>query len=97
MLPEQLVTRINRFNAAHAWNHNNYYHPWVLRQREHGDRSVSEPQPAAAPPLPMSAPITPANMTLADIRDTAGRLIPGFRLRRGLFWRYLLTFTAPPR
>ena len=32
MLSEQLVTRINRFNAAHAWNHNDFYRRWILRQ-----------------------------------------------------------------
>jgi 2-polyprenyl-3-methyl-5-hydroxy-6-metoxy-1,4-benzoquinol methylase len=215
VLSEQLVTRINRFNAAHAWNHNDFYHRWILRRLPRtitraldvgcgtGDlartlagratqvegidtdstmidhaRRLSPPSrhlsfrvaslldlppgrrydvitavavvhhtpfaeairrlaavlspggtlfivgcyreeslsdlavslvaiPAnmaiglhrsrsrQAPPLSMSAPIAPANMTLAAIRDAAGNLLPGFRLRRGLFWRYLLRYTAP--
>jgi hypothetical protein len=36
-------------------------------------------------------------MTLAAIRETAERVLPGFHLRRGLFWRYLLRYTAPGR
>jgi SAM-dependent methyltransferase len=216
VLSEQLVTRINRFNAAHAWNHNDHYHRWILRQlpatihraldvgcgtgdlartlagratqvegidtaatmidharrlslpsrqlsfrvgslldlppdrrydaitavavvhhtpfaeatgrlagvlspggcllivgcyREESwsDRAVGlvavpanmaiglyRSRNQQAPPVSMSAPVAPANMTLAAVRDAAGSLLPGFRLRRGLFWRYLLKYTAPP-
>ncbi|MEN3270823.1 class I SAM-dependent methyltransferase [Pseudonocardia sp.] len=49
------------------------------------------------PPSSMCAPTAPATMTLAAIRETAERVLPGFHLRRGLFWRYLLRYTAPGR
>jgi 2-polyprenyl-3-methyl-5-hydroxy-6-metoxy-1,4-benzoquinol methylase len=28
----QLIARINQFNAAHPWSHNDFYRRWVLRQ-----------------------------------------------------------------
>jgi len=33
--------------------------------------------------------------TLADIRAAASRILPGARVRRRLYWRYTLTWTAP--
>lgn len=27
-----LIRKIHQFNAAHPWSHNDYYHPWLLRQ-----------------------------------------------------------------
>ena len=35
-MPQGLIRRINRFNAAHPWSHNDFYHPWVLRQLPNG-------------------------------------------------------------
>ncbi|MEU6282262.1 methyltransferase domain-containing protein [Streptomyces sp. NPDC047028] len=32
MLPGRLLDALNRFNAAHPWDHNAHYHPWLLRQ-----------------------------------------------------------------
>ncbi|GAA5011569.1 class I SAM-dependent methyltransferase [Actinopolymorpha pittospori] len=29
---ERTLTAINRFNAAHPWDHNAHYHGWILRQ-----------------------------------------------------------------
>ena len=29
-----LIERLNSFNAAHPWSHNDFYIPWVLRQLE---------------------------------------------------------------
>jgi SAM-dependent methyltransferase len=49
------------------------------------------------PPSSMRAPSAPATMTLTAIRETAERVLPGFHLRRALFWRYLLRYTAPRR
>ena len=31
-MKQRLVRRINQFNAAHPWSHNDVYRPWVLRQ-----------------------------------------------------------------
>ncbi|OLZ71488.1 SAM-dependent methyltransferase [Streptomyces sp. IMTB 2501] len=31
-LPSPLVQALHRFNAAHPWDHNAHYHPWLLRQ-----------------------------------------------------------------
>ncbi|MGP3936796.1 class I SAM-dependent methyltransferase [Nonomuraea sp. KM88] len=44
---------------------------------------------------PSPAPVTQPRMTLAEIRQEAGVLLPGFRLRRLLFWRYLLAYREP--
>lgn len=42
----------------------------------------------------MSAPVLPAQQTLAEVRQTAAQVLPGARIRRRLFWRYSLTYTA---
>lgn len=49
---------------------------------------------SARPPLSMAAPTASATMTLPEIRGVADALLPGHRLRRALFWRYLLRYTA---
>lgn len=46
-------------------------------------------------PVAMSAPTAPAAMTLREIRGVAGRRTPGAVIRRHLFWRYSLRYTAP--
>ena len=45
----------------------------------------------------MSAPTAEPELTLAEIRAVAGRVLPGARLRRRLFWRYSLVYTEPAR
>ncbi|MET9988987.1 class I SAM-dependent methyltransferase [Streptomyces mutabilis] len=30
--PHRLLQALDRFNAAHPWDHNAHYHPWILRQ-----------------------------------------------------------------
>ena len=42
------------------------------------------------------APIMDPDMTWAEVRATAGRLLPGVRYRRHLLWRYSLVWTKPP-
>ncbi|GGU88560.1 SAM-dependent methyltransferase [Streptomyces filipinensis] len=32
VLPSRLVDALHRFNAAHPWDHNAHFHPWLLRQ-----------------------------------------------------------------
>ncbi|MFI9806544.1 class I SAM-dependent methyltransferase [Streptomyces sp. NPDC052301] len=32
VLPSRIVDALQRFNAAHPWDHNARYHPWLLRQ-----------------------------------------------------------------
>lgn len=54
-------------------------------------RSTRSPDARVA----MSAPTAPPETTLADIRAVAARLLPGARIRRRLFWRYSLVWTAP--
>ncbi|MEO3891572.1 class I SAM-dependent methyltransferase [Nonomuraea sp. B5E05] len=44
---------------------------------------------------PSPAPVAHPQMTLAEIQQEAGVLLPGFRLRRLLFWRYLLAYRKP--
>jgi len=41
--------------------------------------------------MPVLAPTT----TLADLRAVVRERLPGATLRRGLFWRYLLTWRRP--
>ena len=42
----------------------------------------------------MSAPTAPPQTTLAEIRAVAAQVLPGARIRRRLFWRYSLRYTA---
>jgi SAM-dependent methyltransferase len=51
---------------------------------------------APAARVAMSAPTAPARESLPELRAIAARLLPGARVRRRLFWRYTLTWTAPP-
>ncbi|MEV4221583.1 class I SAM-dependent methyltransferase [Nonomuraea sp. NPDC049725] len=44
---------------------------------------------------PVRAPVRPPAMTLPEIRERAAELLPGARIRRLLFWRYLLVFRKP--
>lgn len=46
-------------------------------------------------PVVHAAPVTEPEMTLAEIRRAARRLLPGARVRRRLFWRYTLTYRRP--
>ncbi|MFF8790935.1 class I SAM-dependent methyltransferase [Streptomyces sp. NPDC015125] len=41
---------------------------------------------------PVQAPVTPPDVPLSRIRRDAAVLLPGCRIRRLLFWRYLLVF-----
>jgi SAM-dependent methyltransferase len=43
--------------------------------------------------MPVLAPST----TLAELRTAVGVRLPGARIRRGLYWRYLLTWRRRPR
>jgi SAM-dependent methyltransferase len=44
---------------------------------------------------PPRAPVTPALMTLGQVREAAAALLPGCGIRRLLLWRYLLVFRRP--
>ena len=41
-------------------------------------------------------PLVDATETYDEIRTAATEILPGARIRRALFWRYLLVWTAPP-
>ncbi|MEV0227610.1 class I SAM-dependent methyltransferase [Streptomyces sp. NPDC050704] len=56
--------------------------------------SVAERLRGVEPP-PLRAPVRPPEMSLADVRREAARLLPGSSVRQLLFWRYLLTFRSP--
>lgn len=43
----------------------------------------------------IGVPTAPALQSLGDIRALAADLLPGARIRRGLYYRYLLSWTAP--
>ncbi|MFJ5308490.1 class I SAM-dependent methyltransferase [Streptomyces sp. NPDC088350] len=47
---------------------------------------------AASRPVSMTAVTRPPEITFAEIRREAARLLPGARLRRRLFWRYTLVW-----
>jgi hypothetical protein len=57
--------------------------PTVLGDRLHG--GVVDPAVGLAEPTD----------SLADVRVAARRVLPGARIRRRLYWRYTLTWTAP--
>ncbi|WP_419994338.1 class I SAM-dependent methyltransferase [Streptomyces boninensis] len=42
-----------------------------------------------------SMPVARPSTTLAEVREVAGRVLPGARIGRRLFWRYLLTYRKP--
>lgn len=45
---------------------------------------------------PVPAPVKPPSMSLPEIRAESAALLPGRRIRRLLFWRYLLVFRNGP-
>ncbi|MEV6538477.1 class I SAM-dependent methyltransferase [Streptomyces sp. NPDC051665] len=59
---------------------------WV---KNRGRRAVSRP-------VAMTAVTRPPEMTFAEIRREAVRLLPGARSRRRLFWRYTLVWRSRP-
>ena len=56
---------------------------------------LNSPAGAREARVAMSAPTAAPRQTLAEIRQVAAAVLPGARIRRRLFWRYSLTFTAP--
>lgn len=50
---------------------------------------------AAEARVAMSAPVAQPATSLAEVRQVAAEVLPGARVRRRLFWRYTLTYTAP--
>ncbi|PWI45342.1 class I SAM-dependent methyltransferase [Streptomyces sp. ICBB 8177] len=52
-------------------------------------------RPAAERTPGVRAPVRTPTMSYAQTRREAARLLPGARLRRLLFWRYLLVYRAP--
>jgi len=57
---------------------------------------VLHPHRAVVPPENMTAPTTMPSLTFEEIHAVASRVLPGFRMRRSLFWRYRAVWTAPP-
>ena len=43
-----------------------------------------------------ATPLADPTNTYDEIRAAAAEILPGVRFRRGLYWRYLLVWTAPP-
>jgi 2-polyprenyl-3-methyl-5-hydroxy-6-metoxy-1,4-benzoquinol methylase len=50
---------------------------------------------ASVAKLTTVAPTRPAQLSLKQIRKVADAIVPGFRLRRHLFWRYSLIWQKP--
>ncbi|UFU06102.1 class I SAM-dependent methyltransferase [Ruania halotolerans] len=56
---------------------------------------VLHPTRATKPPAHMRAPTAQATETFDEIRTIANEVLPGIRMRRGLFWRYTASWVAP--
>ncbi len=41
----RLLQALDRFNAAHPWDHNAHYHRWILRQLPHRSGSALDTEP----------------------------------------------------
>jgi 2-polyprenyl-3-methyl-5-hydroxy-6-metoxy-1,4-benzoquinol methylase len=57
--------------------------------------AVAHPRRSSKIPAHMTAPTATAAESFEEIALTAERILPGARLRRGLFWRYTLSWNAP--
>ncbi|MGC4942620.1 class I SAM-dependent methyltransferase [Kribbella sp. DT2] len=57
---------------------------------------VVHPRRARETPQQMTAPVAMAAESFEEIARTAERVLPGAQLRRALFWRYTLAWTALP-
>ena len=55
---------------------------------------ILHPRADAAVPAGMTAPARDPRETLDEITEAAGRILPGVRIRRGLFFRYTLVWQA---
>ncbi|GAB3833257.1 class I SAM-dependent methyltransferase [Kribbella italica] len=58
--------------------------------------AVVHPRRSTTTPPQMTAPTATPEESFEEIARTAEGILPGVRLRRALFWRYTLTWTAPP-
>jgi 2-polyprenyl-3-methyl-5-hydroxy-6-metoxy-1,4-benzoquinol methylase len=58
--------------------------------------AVVHPRRAHEIPTQMTAPTASAAESFDEIARTTDRILPAARLHRGLFWRYTLSWTAPP-
>ena len=56
---------------------------------------MKHPRRAEAMPPGMTAPTAPASDSYFEIRDVLRELLPGVRMRRGLFWRYRAVWRDP--
>jgi 2-polyprenyl-3-methyl-5-hydroxy-6-metoxy-1,4-benzoquinol methylase len=57
--------------------------------------AVVHPRRSSNTPTHMTAPTAMAAESFEEIGLTTERILPGTRLRRGLFWRYTMSWTAP--
>jgi SAM-dependent methyltransferase len=55
---------------------------------------ILHPRADGVMPAGMTAPARDPHQTLDEITDIAGRILPGVRIRRGLFFRYTLVWQA---
>ena len=55
---------------------------------------VRHPRRAARLPANMAAPAVPATDSYRQIREVLHAALPGVKVRRGLFWRYIATWHA---
>jgi 2-polyprenyl-3-methyl-5-hydroxy-6-metoxy-1,4-benzoquinol methylase len=56
---------------------------------------MKRPTGTDTPPASMTAPTAAPSTTIADVRNIARGQLPGVRIHRALFWRYLLRYSAP--
>ena len=70
--------------------------PAVVGHRAHVVREWLRKGPGAPASRPYRPPIAwPPPMSYREVRDLAGRLLPGAHLHRHLYWRYSLVWTKP--
>ncbi|WP_144763932.1 bifunctional 2-polyprenyl-6-hydroxyphenol methylase/3-demethylubiquinol 3-O-methyltransferase UbiG [Curtobacterium sp. 9128] len=56
---------------------------------------ILHPRGVSGPPESMAAPTAEPLLTFEQIKAVACDVLPGVRMRRSLFWRHLLVWTAP--
>ncbi|WP_156364259.1 class I SAM-dependent methyltransferase [Curtobacterium sp. Leaf261] len=57
---------------------------------------VRHPRRAVAPPQSMTAPTATPLLTFSEVHGVARRALPGIKMQRSLFWRYVAVWVAPP-
>lgn len=71
------------------------YHSWASLALNPLVGLVRHPRRATALPPHMTCPVREPQESFDQIAATVRTVLPGARIRRGLFWRYVAVWTAP--